>query len=77
MLFDVTDSRVGASLRRLRELAGMTQHELADAVGVGTEHLDAVETGAVLPSTAFLSAASAALALRLREQPPGPGSRQT
>lgn len=71
MLFDMHQAdRVGASLRILRESAGMTQDELAAAVGVGAGHLRAVEQGRVVPSPTFLSAAAAALAARMREAPP-------
>lgn len=67
MIFDVEHwKRVGASLRTLRESAGMSQDELADAVGVGTGHLHAIETGAAMASPAFLAAATSALAVRLR-----------
>lgn len=73
----MTGSRVGASLRSLRAAAGMTQDELARAVGVGTSHLRAVETGATMPSTAFLAAACAVLAARLREQSSDGHPRET
>lgn len=62
--------RVGASLRTLRESTGMSQADLAAAIGVGTGHLHAIEQGRAVPSPAFLAAAAAALAARLREHPP-------
>ncbi|WP_157674675.1 helix-turn-helix domain-containing protein [Agrococcus jejuensis] len=61
--------RVGASLRTLRESAGMSQDELATAIGVGTGHLHAIEEGRVVPSAAFLASAASALAARLLEHP--------
>lgn len=66
---------MGDSLRTLRESVGMTQDELAAAVGVGTGHLHAIERGDVVPSSAFLAAAAAALAARLRAPPDDEGSR--
>ncbi|GAA2171393.1 hypothetical protein GCM10009846_05070 [Agrococcus versicolor] len=68
MVFDMTDGRrVGASLRRLRETAGMSSDELAARLGVGVDHLRAVERGVVTPSADFLAAATAVLAAHLRD----------
>ena len=41
---------IGTRLRTARKEKGMTQEQLAEAVGVGTTHISHIETGRTIPS---------------------------
>lgn len=55
------DVGLGARLRHLREEAGMTQGDLADAAGVGRVVLNRYEQGKAEPSWSVIRALAAAL----------------
>ena len=45
---------IGARIRTVRREQGMTQEQLAEAVGVGTTHISHIETGHTIPSLQVL-----------------------
>ncbi len=53
--------RVGARLRKLRKLRGVTQQQLADHSRFSASLIKKVEQGTVPPSTAFVTAVARAL----------------
>jgi|GEM_PF-2158718 len=55
----------GASLRHLRKLAGLTLEETAIAADTSVAYLSKVETGRLIPSTAYVAQVAAALAQKL------------
>jgi transcriptional regulator with XRE-family HTH domain len=55
-------ARLGAELRRRREGRGLTQEDLAAAVGFSRPHLAQVEAAKVTPSERFVAACDTALA---------------
>jgi transcriptional regulator with XRE-family HTH domain len=55
----------GASLRHLRKLAGLTLEETATAADTSIAYLSKVETGRLVPSTAYVAQVTAALADKL------------
>lgn len=55
----------GASLRHLRKLAGLTLKETAAAADTSVAYLSKVETGRLIPSTAYVAQVAAALAEKL------------
>lgn len=56
---------LGARLRRLRKLRGLTLTELADEAGVSPQYLSEVERGRKEPSSEMIAAISGALGLTL------------
>ncbi len=65
-------SAVGRTLRWARKRAGMTQHELAAAVGMPQPSIARLERGSVLPRTATLIAILEATGLQLAAEPVDP-----
>lgn len=57
---------VGASIRRARKEAGITQGTLADLVGTSSRTIHAIETGTGNPSLGTVAAAANAVGLHLR-----------
>lgn len=57
---------IGASIRRARKEAGITQGTLADLVGTSTRTIHAIETGTGNPSLGTVAAAANAVGLHLR-----------
>jgi DNA-binding XRE family transcriptional regulator len=57
---------IGASIRRARKAAGITQDILADLVGTSVRTIHAIETGTGNPSLLTVAAAANAVGLRLR-----------
>ncbi|MEV7998645.1 helix-turn-helix transcriptional regulator [Pseudarthrobacter oxydans] len=57
---------VGASIRRARKEAGITQSTLADLVGTSSRTIHAIETGTGNPSLGTVAAAANAVGLHLR-----------
>ena len=45
---------IGTRIRAVRKERGMTQEQLAEAVGVGTTHISHIETGHTIPSLQVL-----------------------
>lgn len=58
---------IGAGIRECREKAGLTQAQLAQAVGVTAKAVSKWETGAGLPDISLLEPLSAALSLSMTE----------
>lgn len=61
---DITE--VGASIRRARKEARITQETLADLIGTSTRTVHAIETGRGNPSLMTVVAAANAVGLHLR-----------
>jgi DNA-binding XRE family transcriptional regulator len=61
---DVTE--IGASIRRARKDAGITQETLADLIGTSTRTVHAIETGRGNPSLMTVVAAANAVGLHLK-----------
>ena len=57
---------IGASIRRARKEAGITQGTLADLIGTSSRTVHAIETGAGNPSLGTVAAAANAVGLHLR-----------
>lgn len=57
---------IGASIRRARKAAGITQDILADLIGTSARTVHAIETGTGNPSLLTVAAAAKAVGLRLR-----------
>lgn len=57
---------IGASIRRARKEAGITQDTLADLIGTSSRTVHAIETGAGNPSLGTVAAAANAVGLHLR-----------
>jgi len=57
---------IGASIRRARKGAGITQETLADLIGTSTRTVHAIETGRGNPSLLTVAAAANAVGLHLR-----------
>ena len=57
---------IGASIRRARREAGITQGTLADLVGTSSRTIHAIETGTGNPSLGTVAAAANAVGLHLR-----------
>lgn len=57
---------IGASIRRARKEAGITQSTLADLVGTSTRTIHAIETGTGNPSLGTVAAVANAVGLHLR-----------
>lgn len=47
-------SAIGPNVRRLRQIKGLSQEALAEAVGCNKEHISRIETGVSSPSTELL-----------------------
>lgn len=59
-------SAIGASIRRSRKDAGITQETLADLIGTSARTIHAIETGTGNPSLLTVIAAANAVGLHLR-----------
>jgi putative transcriptional regulator len=57
---------IGASIRRARKEAGITQTTLADLIGTSSRTIHAIETGRGNPSLVTVAAAANAVGLHLR-----------
>ncbi|WP_455835140.1 helix-turn-helix transcriptional regulator [Pseudarthrobacter siccitolerans] len=57
---------IGASIRRARKDAGITQFTLADLIGTSPRTVHAIETGRGNPSLLTVTAAANAVGLHLR-----------
>jgi DNA-binding XRE family transcriptional regulator len=57
---------IGASIRRARKEAGITQATLADLVGTSSRTVHAIETGTGNPSLVTVAAAANAVGLHLK-----------
>lgn len=57
---------IGASIRRSRKDAGITQETLADLIGTSARTIHAIETGTGNPSLLTVVAAANAVGLHLR-----------
>jgi putative transcriptional regulator len=57
---------IGASIRRARKDAGITQATLADLIGTSSRTVHAIETGRGNPSLVTVAAAANAVGLHLR-----------
>lgn len=57
---------IGEHIRRARQATHLTQEALAQASGVGPEHIQRIERGAANPTLATLYAISDALQVHLR-----------
>lgn len=57
---------IGASIRRARKEAGITQETLADLIGTSARTVHAIETGRGNPSLATVAAAANAVGLHLK-----------
>jgi putative transcriptional regulator len=57
---------IGASIRRARKEAGITQETLADLIGASARTVHAIETGRGNPSLATVAAAANAVGLHLK-----------
>lgn len=57
---------IGASVRRSRKDAGITQETLADLIGTSARTIHAIETGTGNPSLLTVVAAANAVGLHLR-----------
>jgi putative transcriptional regulator len=55
------------SLRELREAAGLTQGQLAEAIGVSRKTINTVENGVFAPSTVIALKLARALGCRVEE----------
>ena len=53
--------RLSTRLRAVREAAGLTQAQLADAIGVSRKTINTVENGVFVPSTVIALKLAAAL----------------
>lgn len=56
-----TSRRIGKRIRKLREAAGLTQAELADALGKALSSISQIERGVVLPSVSTIEAIAKAV----------------
>jgi len=59
--------RLGNHLRDAREAKGLTQAQLAEAIGVSRKTVNTVENGVFVPSTLIALKLAAALAMPLEE----------
>jgi transcriptional regulator with XRE-family HTH domain len=59
--------RVGSAVRRAREVCGVTQLELAAAIGVGVETVSNTERGATVPDYATVEAMADFLGCKIDE----------
>jgi DNA-binding XRE family transcriptional regulator len=57
---------IGASIRRARKEAGITQTTLADLIGTSSRTIHAIETGRGNPSLVTVAAAANAVGLHLK-----------
>jgi putative transcriptional regulator len=57
---------IGASIRRARKEAGITQGTLADLIGTSSRTVHAIETGTGNPSLVTVAAAANAVGLHLK-----------
>jgi putative transcriptional regulator len=57
---------IGASIRRARKEAGITQNTLADLIGASSRTVHAIETGTGNPSLVTVAAAANAVGLHLK-----------
>ena len=57
---------IGASIRRARKEAGITQVTLADLIGTSSRTVHAIETGTGNPSLITVAAAANAVGLHLK-----------
>lgn len=57
----------GASIRTLRNLAGMTLEEVAEAADTSIAYLSKVETGKFTPTKGYVAQVTIAIANRLKE----------
>ncbi|HEY8702767.1 MAG TPA: helix-turn-helix domain-containing protein [Arthrobacter sp.] len=57
---------IGASIRRARKEAGITQDTLADLIGTSSRTIHAIETGTGNPSLVTVAAAANAVGLHLK-----------
>ena len=57
---------IGASIRRARKEAGITQTTLADLIGASSRTIHAIETGRGNPSLVTVAAAANAVGLHLK-----------
>jgi transcriptional regulator with XRE-family HTH domain len=56
----------GATLRVLRNLAGMTLEDVASAAGTSVAYLSKVETGKFIPTKSYIGQVTAVLAERMK-----------
>ena len=61
------DKKLGRRIAQQRRLAGLTQAQLAEKLGVASETVSRMETGAVMPSLARIEAVGAVLGVELAE----------
>lgn len=59
--------RFGKRMRQLRALKGLTQEELAEAVGVSTDFISLIERGQRAPSFENLERLAEALAVKVAD----------
>jgi DNA-binding XRE family transcriptional regulator len=64
---DEVVQRVAANVRRLREAKGLTQEDVAEAVGIGARHLQRLEAGGGPPSLKLLTQLGRVLGEDVRE----------
>jgi transcriptional regulator with XRE-family HTH domain len=65
----MNDTSVGRAVQRARKRAGMTQHQLAHAVGMPQPSIARIERGSVIPRTATLIAILKATGHQLTVEP--------
>ncbi|MCB9597535.1 MAG: helix-turn-helix transcriptional regulator [Sandaracinaceae bacterium] len=58
---------MAANLRRVRDAAGRTQEDVAEAVGIGVRHLQRLETAEGAPSLRLLTDLGRVLAVDIEE----------
>jgi transcriptional regulator with XRE-family HTH domain len=63
----MTDIELGTNIRKLRELRGYTQQNLADEINISQKSLSRIENGTISPTFSTLSKISNVLNLKLHE----------
>lgn len=58
---------VGTRISQLRQDRGWTQKELADKIGIGSNHISRIETGKMTPRRATLKAFAEAFEIKLED----------
>lgn len=67
MINDDFYTKIGNNIKRRREFLGLSQQQLADAVGVGINHLGKIEVAYSKPSLDLLILIAEALGVTLSE----------